>query len=107
MSVRTVSSTGATAIISHSVDDLFAAPGQISSTVERSITPPVAAGGTLPQSISITGGPNSPATPNGANAPGLNTGEMENSMSKNWKWIALIVLVLLAYWYFAGSGATA
>jgi len=84
----------------------MASPGFISPTVQASLAPSSPGTvGELPQSISLTGGPNSPATSADANIPGLisNSGGMKDVMKKHWVWIVVILLVLAGLWYFSGS----
>lgn len=84
------------------IDEIFASPsaaGEHNTIIEEH----------LPQSLSLTGGANSPPTSPGANDPGLDTpGGAGAKMKKHWLWIVLgILLLVFGYWYFAGSGSAA
>lgn len=57
----------------------------------------------LNQSASLTGTPNAPATPRGANDPGLvdTPATTTTGVSMNWLWIALIVAIIIGLiWYY-------
>jgi hypothetical protein len=100
-----------TAILSRvpSVGDLLAQPGLTNAAVQTALSSkPSATGPSLSQSVSLTGSPNSPATPQGANVPGLNgSGGNEEMKSHHWLWIAIIVLVLLGVFYFYSNSSAA
>jgi hypothetical protein len=83
------------------LDDLFSSPsavGDHDTTLEGNDH-------ILVQTTSLTGGPNSPPTPPGANDPGLNTPGSKGGSMKKWLWIILgILLIFAGFWYF-GSPA--
>lgn len=62
--------------------------------------------------LSLTGGTDSPPTPEGSNDPGLEAKKslfpFGGDMTKtHWIILALVVLALLGLWYFSGSGTAA
>lgn len=82
------------------IGDHLASAGYIAGSVQASLSAPSTIDGDLVQRTSLTGGPNSPATPAYSNEPGLDTNGGKFNMQKHWVWILAIVLILAALWYY-------
>lgn len=87
------------------IDDILAAPSAAGSAHNTLATEHVE------PSLSVAGAKNSSPVQAGANDPGLNSKSIfsdgATQMKKHWLWILAILAVILGFWYYSSSSATA